>query len=182
MRKMILRIGFVLTLANAIGQCETVTAILIPAVDRKPAAEFALKNARGKTVTLSSYRGKIVLVDFWATECGGCVKEIPSFMELAEGYRSRPLAVVGVSIEILYEDLKGPEEAWARVIPFVQSHNVKYPVLMGDDHATKAYDIKALPLTFLIDRRGRTAATYQGIVDMPNLKKNIELLLHNSSK
>jgi peroxiredoxin len=91
------------------------------------------------------------------------------------------LRVVGVSEDILYEDLKGPAEAWARVTPFVQSHRVNYTIVMGDDNVSKAYNITALPATYLIDRSGRIAATYIGLINRQNLERNIAKLLAEPS-
>jgi len=145
--------------------------------DRKIAPSFNLDDAAGKTIRLSDYRNQVVLLDFWATECGGCVREIPGFIELAEAYKKRGLATVGVSVDILYENLKDAAEAWRRVNPFVQSHRVDYPIIMGNDQVTKSYDIHSLPLTCLIDRSGRIAAVYQGVVDKANIESNIEQLL-----
>jgi thiol-disulfide isomerase/thioredoxin len=87
-----------------------------------------------------------VLLNFWATECGGCRIEIPYFMEFAEAYRDKGLAVIGVSIDVSYEKLKDSKEGWSRVAPFVQTHKVNYPILMGDNQLTKTYDIQALPV------------------------------------
>ena len=134
-------------------------------------------DAAGKSVSLSSFKGKALLLDLWATKCGGCVKEIPSFIEIHRAYRNKGLAVVGISIDIFYEDLKGPAEAWSLVNPFVEAHKVDYPILMGDDGITKRYSVNALPVTYLIDRRGRIAATYVGIVDRTNIEANIQTLL-----
>ena len=150
---------------------------LQPEQGRKSAPAFALKNAAGKDVTLADYRGKVLLLDFWATECGGCVREIPWFMDLARNYKKRGLAVAGISVDVMYEDLKGPQEAWDRVKPFVETHQVNYPILMGDDQVNKAYDTQALPLTYLIDKRGRIAAKYVGIVDKQNVEANIQAVL-----
>jgi peroxiredoxin len=149
---------------------------------RMLAPEFSLKNATGNTVRLSAYRGHVVLLDFWATACGGCVEEIPAFVEIAQAYSARGLATVGVSEDIVYEDLKGPEEAWSRVKPFVRDHKMRYAVLMGDEQVTAVYGIKALPLTFLLDTHGRIAATYVGVVDRANLETNINLLLSELKK
>jgi hypothetical protein len=80
-------------------------------------------------------------------------------------------------MDILYEDLKGAAEAWALVKPFVADRHVKYPILMGDDAFTKSYSVAALPVTYLIDRRGRVAATYIGVVDRADIEKNITSLL-----
>ena len=144
---------------------------------RKPAPDFVLLDASGKSVSLSSFKGKPLLLDLWATKCGGCIKEIPSFIEIHHTYADKGLAVVGVSMDILYEDLKGPAEAWSLVNPFVEAHKVDYPILMGDDGITKRYSVNALPVTYLIDRRGLIAATYVGVVDRANIEANIKTLL-----
>jgi len=103
-------------------------------------------------------------------------------MDLARAYKKKGLAVIGVSMDILYEDLKDSNEAWSRVKPFVQVRKVNYPILMGDDPVTKLYDIRVLPLTYLIDRRGRIAATYIGVVDKDNVETNIQTLLKEHNK
>ena len=144
---------------------------------RKPAPDFVLLDASGKSVPLSSFKGKPLLLDLWATKCGGCIKEIPSFIEIHHAYANRGLAAVGISMDILYEDLKGPAEAWSLVDPFVEAHKVDYPILMGDDGSTNRYSVNALPVTYLIDRRGRIAATYVGIVDRANIEANVKALL-----
>jgi peroxiredoxin len=163
--------------ACSLAHAADVRAALEPESVRKTAPDFALLDASGKPVQLASFRGKPLLLDLWATACGGCIKEIPSFIEIHRAYESRGLAVVGVSMDMLYEDLKGPSEAWSLVKPFVQSHKVDYPILMGDDGITKHYSVTALPVTYLIDRRGRIAAKYVGIVDRANIEANINALL-----
>src|SRR5450755_4658269 len=77
----------------------TVRAELRPAKDRKPAPAFILKDSAGKSVKLSKYRGKVVLLDFWATWCHGCKEEIPWFAEFQKTYGPRGFAVVGVSLD-----------------------------------------------------------------------------------
>jgi peroxiredoxin len=125
-----------------------------------PAPDFSLKNASGAIVHLSDFKGKIVLLDFWATECGGCKTEIPWFMEFAHVYKARGVTVIGVSMDILYENLRDAAEGWGRVKPFVAAHGVNYPILMGDERVTAAYRIAALPLTLLIDRNGEIVSTH----------------------
>jgi peroxiredoxin len=125
-----------------------------------PAPDFSLKNAAGSTVHLSDFKGKIVLLDFWATECGGCKTEIPWFVEFARDYQTRGVAVIGVSMDILYENLRDAAEGWGRVKPFVAAHGVNYSILMGDERITGVYRIEALPLTLLIDRNGRIVSTH----------------------
>ena len=159
------------------GEPNSVRTNLEPIASRKAAPAFRLSDVAGKVVPLSSYRGKVVVLNFWATECGGCKLEIPWFMEIARANANRKLSVLGVSEDILYEDLKGPAEAWLRVTPFVQSHKVNYTILMADDSVSKGYNITALPATYLLDRRGRIAATYVGLVNRENLEANIRHLL-----
>jgi peroxiredoxin len=154
-----------------------VRAALQPPSARAPASAFVLHNGAGKNVALSDYRGKVVVLDFWATECGGCVKEIPWFIALARKYETAGLVAVGVSMEVQYAGLKSADEGWSKVKPWVQSHRVDYPVVMGDDRVVKAYEIQALPITHLVDRNGRIAATYDGVVDRENIEANIQALL-----
>jgi thiol-disulfide isomerase/thioredoxin len=170
----------ILTLfASVAGAAEqkTVRAVLQRPAERKMAPAFRLLSASGKRVGPSKYRGKVVLLDFWATACGGCVAEIPHFIEFEAAYKSKGLAVVGVSLDIMYENLKNADEGWGRVKPFVQEHRVNYPILMGDDPVTKLYNIEAMPATCLIDKHGRVAATYIGIVDKNDVESNIKTLL-----
>jgi peroxiredoxin len=161
---------------------KTVQAVIQLVGDRKPAPSFRLEDAAGKKVQLSDYHGKVVLLDFWATECGGCVREMPGFMDLARTYQNKGLATVGVSVDILYENLKNSQEAWSRVKPFINTHKVNYQILMGDDDAAKQYDIQALPLTYIVDKRGRIAATYLGVVDRENLEANIRAVLKEPNR
>jgi peroxiredoxin len=154
-----------------------VRAQIQPPNERKPAPAFRLMNASGKNVNLSDFHGKVVLLDFWATDCGGCKIEIPWYMEFDRTYKSKGLAVVGVSMDILYEDLKSAEEGWNKVKPFVLDHKIDYPILMGDDDVTKSYSINALPATYLLDGQGRIAAAYVGLVDKDDMEANIKKLL-----
>ena len=162
---------------NSLVYAADVRVALEPQSTRKPAPDFALLEASGKSVPLASFHGKPLLLDLWATKCGGCIKEIPSFIQIHHAYASKGLAVVGISMDISYEDLKGPAEAWSLVNPFVASNKVDYPILMGDDGITKRYSVEALPVTYLIDRRGRIAAKYVGVVDRANIEANIKSLL-----
>jgi peroxiredoxin len=150
---------------------------LQPISARKAAPDFALQDAAGRDVNLSGYRGQVVLLDFWATACGGCVQEIPAFMELARTYEKKGLRTVGLSVDLQYESLKNADEAWSKVKPFIKEHKVNYQIVMGDDQVLERYAITALPCTYLIDKSGRVAATYVGIVDRENVEGNIQLLL-----
>jgi thiol-disulfide isomerase/thioredoxin len=161
----------------AIAAPPAVRAVLQPEKDRKPAPEFRLLNARKKKVDLSHFRGKVVLVNFWATECGGCRTEIPYFAEFDGKYRSRGFQAIGLDMDISYEALKGPEEAWAKVNSFVKDHRLAYPILLTDDSVEKAYRVESLPATYLLDRKGRVAAVYVGLVDKADVEANLRTLL-----
>jgi cytochrome c biogenesis protein CcmG/thiol:disulfide interchange protein DsbE len=147
-------------------------AALQPPVDRKPAPAFQLEDSAGKTVTLKQLRGKIVLLDFWATWCHGCKEEIPWFSEFARRYTARGLAVVGVSLD---------DGGWTVVKPFLATAGIPYRILLGDDPTAQKYGIGSLPDTFLIDRQGKIAASYTGMVDKDDVERNLQALLGSTS-
>lgn len=155
----------------------TIQATLAAPNSRREAPPYRLVDTSGKTESLADYRGKVVLLNFWASECGGCRLEIPWLVELHDTFKTKNVAVIGISMDISYEDLKSAAEAWSKVKPFVAAHQITYSILMGDDEVTKRYDITALPATYLIDLRGRIAATYVGLIDKQNVQANINTLL-----
>jgi peroxiredoxin len=147
----------------------TVRAPLQSTKERKPAPNFALKDASGKTVGLKDYRGKIVLLDFWATWCSGCKQEIAWFSEFQRTYGAKGFVVVGVSLD---------QSGWSVVTPFLAETRVSYRMLLGDDATAQRYGIQNLPDTFLIDRQGRVAAAYMGgLVNRDDLEANIKAIL-----
>ena len=97
----------IMAAASAIAQ-STVRAALQPALERKPAADFALRDVVGKTAKLKQYRGKVVLLDFWATWCTGCKQEIPWFVEFQRKFGTKRFAVVGVSLDEGGWDVRKP--------------------------------------------------------------------------
>jgi peroxiredoxin len=166
----------VLASAGAYGQHD-VHAMLVAKADRKPAPTFHLVAADGKTVQVSDYRGKVALLNFWATKCGGCVLEIPSFVELHQKYEKSGFTAVGISADIPYEGLKSSDEAWGLVRPFIASHKLNYPILMGNDAVIDAFGFQSYPATYLLDRSGKIAAIYVGVVDKNDVEANIKTLL-----
>jgi peroxiredoxin len=146
-----------------------IRAALQPVGERKPAPNFVLQDSSGKTVKLKDYRGKVILLDFWATWCHGCKEEIPWFSEFQKTYGKKGFAVVGVSMD---------EGGWKVVKPFLAETHVPYRMLLGDDATAKQYGIENLPDTFLIDQHGQVAAVYvAGMVDKDNLEANIKAIL-----
>jgi peroxiredoxin len=151
------------------AEIKHVRAILQPATERRSAPEFTLKDSSGETAKLTDYRGKVVLVDFWATWCEGCKEEIPWFSEFQKTNGTTALAVIGVSMD---------DGGWPVVKPFLTQTHVPYRILLGDDATAQRYGIQNLPDTFLIDRQGRIAAVYRGgLVDKDDVDANIRALI-----
>jgi peroxiredoxin len=138
--------------------------------NRKPAADFTLRDANGSAVKLSDYRGKVVLLNFWATWCGPCTLEIPWFEEFERDYKTQGLAVVGVSMD---------EDGWKAIKPYMDAHKMNYRVLLGDDSVSQLYGgVESLPTTFIIDRAGRVAfPPHIGLAGKNEYLKEIQSLL-----
>ena len=144
------------------------SAELSKAAARKPANDFSLPGRDGKPVKLSSLKGKVVLLDFWATWCTGCKVEIPWFIEFDKAYRAKGLAAVGVSMD---------DEGWKTIEPYLKAHPISYTVVAGNFDAAGPYGITALPVTVLIDRAGRVAARHVGVVDRKQFEAELQQLL-----
>jgi cytochrome c biogenesis protein CcmG/thiol:disulfide interchange protein DsbE len=136
---------------------------------RKTAPEFELKDATGKPVKLSDYKGKVVLLDFWATWCGPCAIEIPWFVEFERKYKDRGFEVLGVSMD---------DDGWKAIKPFADEKKINYRIVLGDDKTSDQYGgVEALPTTFVIDRDGRIASVHVGLADRKDFENAIEKLL-----
>lgn len=123
--------------------------------DRKVAPDFSLKDSNGKPVKLSDFRGKVVVLDFWATWCGPCKVEIPWFIDFEKQYKDKGFAVLGVSMD---------EDGWEAVRPYMQERGINYRVMVGNDQVGQLYGgLDSLPTTFLIDREGRIAKVHIGL-------------------
>lgn len=149
----------VVGLAAGAVSCSEAPAVVHAAVkpekDRKPAPDFTLKDASGASVKLSDYRGKVVLLDFWATWCGPCKIEIPWFIEFEQTYKDKGFAVIGVSMD---------EDGWNVVKPYIQERKMNYRVLLGTEMIGQLYGgLDALPSTFMIDRSGKIASVHIGL-------------------
>jgi peroxiredoxin len=147
---------------------------------RKTAPEFALKDVNGTTVKLSDYKGKVVLLNFWATWCGPCKVEIPWFIDFEKTYKDRDFAVLGVSLD---------EEGWPRVKPYVEEKKMNYRVLLGTDEVSQVYGsidprlsggVDQLPTTVILDRKGRIASVHIGLVAKATYVSEIQYLLEGA--
>ncbi len=134
------------------------------------APEFSLKDLSGKPVTLSSLKGKVVLLNFWATWCPPCISEMPVFNKLYREMKGRGLEVVAISAD--------RSEGYVR--DFVSKHSLDLKVLYDADRTvTKQYKVFSMPTTFLIDRNGVIIEKFFGEYDWTDeeIKKKIEKLL-----
>jgi len=134
----------------------------------KMAPNFRLTDATGAQVELSKYKGKVVLLNFWATTCGGCRIEIPRFMEFEKKYKGSGLAVIGVALD---------DDGWKPVKPFVKARKMNYRVVVGGGDVAKLYGVESMPATFLIGRDGRIVRA-----DKAEYEKEIRRLMGNKAE
>jgi peroxiredoxin len=143
-------------------------ADLTPANSRKPSPDFTLTDSKGASIKLSDYKGKVVLLDFWATWCGGCKVEIPWYIEFQNTYKDKGLSVVGVSMD---------DDGWKSVKPFLAENKINYPIVIGNSDLGTQFGLSGLPLTLLIDRNGKIADSHAGMVEKDAFEREIQSLL-----
>jgi peroxiredoxin len=144
----------------------------VKAGDRKPAPDFTLSDASGQPVRLSDFRGKVVLLNFWATWCSPCEQEIPWFVEFERANRDRGFTVLGVSMD---------EGGWAAVKPYIDRKRINYPVMIGDGNVAGLFGgLHAIPLTLIIDRAGRIAAIHAGLCRRDEYEGDIVSVLNEN--
>jgi len=138
----------------------------------KNAPNFALRDSDGRMVQLSDYRGKVVLLNFWATWCGPCKMEIPWFVEFERRYKDQGFAVLGISMD---------EDGWEVVKPFMSRLGINYRILMGNDSVAQAYGgVDSLPTTFVIDRDGSVISVHVGLVSKRRYENDLTQLFQSS--
>jgi peroxiredoxin len=134
----------------------------------RAAPPWTLRNLEGKPVKLSDFKGKVVLLNFWATWCPPCRAEIPELMSLQKQYAPQGLVVLGVSMD---------EGGVASVARFVKSKEINYPIVMGTAELAEAYGgVEVLPTTFVIDRTGRIVDGREGATDRAGFEEKIKPL------
>jgi peroxiredoxin len=185
-RWLVLALAVGLTLSLFTPLPERVSAWLARAGDQAVAAEgttggcpadapeanldFTLKDMHGKEVKLAALKGKVVLLNFWATWCGPCLMEIPSFVEIQQAYRSRGFQAIGVSVDDPVEKLP----------PFAKQYKINYPLLVGQDREDiqEAFGgIFGIPTSFLISRDGKVCRKQMGPVSKEQFESWIKALL-----
>lgn len=128
----------------------------------------AFTDLNGNVIRLSDYKGKIVLVNFWAAWCVPCTEEIPQFVKLQDKYRNQGLQVIGISIDDTESELRD----------FYRKHNMNYPVIPGDQKTADAFGgVLGLPTTFIIDRDGHIRERQVGSTNFQTLEQQVSRLL-----
>jgi len=144
-----------------------------PAAKRNPAPDFEVKDANGQSFRLADYKGKVVLLNFWATWCGPCKVEIPWFIDFERNYKDRGFAVVGISLD---------DDGWEAVKPYLERRRMNYRVALGNMDIERLYGggtgIESFPTSFIIDRDGRVADVHVGLISKSEYQNELEELLH----
>jgi peroxiredoxin len=166
---MLLHLVITIALVVAFAQPAVAPADLTSAMSRKTAPDFTLTDAKGTPVKLSAYKGRVVLLDFWATWCTGCKVEIPWYMEFQNKYKKSGLSALGVSMD---------DDGWKSVKPFLRQHKINYPIVIGNWDMGDRFGFSSMPATLLIDRGGKIADLHVGIVDKDAFESEIEILLN----
>ena len=146
----------------------TETNVIVTLKDDK-APEFSLKSVDGKTVKLSDYKGKVVIIDFWATWCPPCRKGIPDLISIQNEFKDK-VVIIGISLD---------REKTIKDVPgFVKNNGINYPVVYGDDKVVIDYGgIQSIPTSFVVDKNGTVVDMHVGLVSKDTFVNKIKELL-----
>jgi len=149
----------------------TIAALAVALSVAAPAKlNFTFKDINGKKVSLSQFKGKVIILDFWATWCVPCKAEIPGFIELQKKYGGKGLQIVGLSVD----------DSQSLAKKYSDEMKMNYPILLaeGKEDILRAYDpINSIPVSVIIDRQGRIVTRHVGIATMDVFEKEIAGLL-----
>ncbi|HMD76446.1 MAG TPA: TlpA disulfide reductase family protein [Terracidiphilus sp.] len=144
------------------------TACAAESLLNKKAPEFTRRDLNGGNLDLATFRGKVVLLNFWATWCAPCQVEMPRFVQWQRQYGPQGFQVIGISMD---DDPELARKLYARL-------KLNYPVAMGDEKLGELYGgVLGLPLTYLVDRNGEVRARFQGETDLKTIEKRLKALL-----
>ena len=133
------------------------------------APNFSLPTSDGKILKLSDLKGKVVIIDFWATWCPPCRKGIPDLIDLKKKYGSKGFEIVGISLDT---------ETKSDVVPFIKNYGINYPVVYGNSKVAQAYGgVRAIPTSFIIDKQGKIVASYEGLMPLSTYEDHLKKLL-----
>jgi len=143
----------------------------VPAAQKATATapDFTLPTTDGKTLKLSDLKGKVVILDFWATWCPPCRKGIPDLIDLKNRYGAKGVEIIGISVDT---------ETKPEVVPFIKEYGINYPVVYGNMNVYQQYGgIRAIPTSFIIDKEGKIVASYEGLISKLTYENHIKKLL-----
>jgi peroxiredoxin len=132
------------------------------------APDFTLKDLAGKDVKLSALKGRVVLIEFWATWCPPCRTSIPALEKVHQAYEAKGLTILAVSMD---------EGGLDKVRAFCSERNITYTVLRGTDQVSSKYSVRMIPATYLVDRQGMIQKQYLGEMNEERIEKDIQALL-----
>jgi peroxiredoxin len=150
-----------------------VIALLVGCTDRgvhtdAMASDFSLKDMSGKTVRLSDYKGKVVLLEFWAAWCPPCRASVPGLEKLHNAYKDKGLVLLAVSMD---------EGGWDEVKSFIKESGITYTVLMGTEDVAIKYQVRSIPMMLVLNREGKISKRYIGMGSDEELEKDIKAYL-----
>jgi peroxiredoxin len=139
--------------------------VLEPQEDaRELAPDFSLESISGGTVSLSDLRGRVVIIDFWATWCPPCEFQIPILNEVYAAHPNGEVEILGISV-----DTEGAE----KVREYIRKHDARYPILMGDEALARRFGAPGFPSLIVIDPEGRIEGVHVGLIEAPDLEQFI---------
>lgn len=137
--------------------------------EERKAPDFTLSGIDGKKINLSDYKGKVVILDFWATWCGPCRRGVPDLVSIQKNYKDK-VVVIGISLD--------DERTKKDIVPFMNQYGVNYPVVYGTSEVVMNYgNIRAIPTSFIIDQNGNIVDKYVGLVSKEIYLGRIQSLL-----
>ncbi|MGE5432624.1 MAG: redoxin domain-containing protein [Syntrophomonadaceae bacterium] len=136
-------------------------------------ANAELTSTTGMKIKLSDYKGKVVLLDFWATWCPPCRKGIPDLISLKNEFKGKDFEIIGISVD--------QENTLNDVIPFIQQYGINYPVVYYDPSALASFgSVESIPTSFVLDKTGKVVSSYVGLTEKSNFEKDIKKALGES--
>lgn len=165
----VIGIAFFLIFASSCQKKEGEVEIKPPSVG-DTAPDFTLKGINGNTISLADYKGKVVMVEFWATWCPPCKALAPILEKIHKKYKDKRFIILALASE---------DEGEATIKSFIKEHRITYSVLLADQGTMRHYGISSIPVTFIINKEGRVVTMHMGNTQgiMQELTSEIERLL-----